>query len=142
MTAGPASPVPQGDYVAARRSGKLIVTAGMTPRADGRLMFSGPVRADAPLESHEEAVVLACSNALAAVRGVLADGEELDAILGMTVYVAAEEGFTAHSRLADFASAYLRRELGQTGMCSRVAVGVATLPGGAPVEIQLTAAAK
>lgn len=136
------NPVPQGDYVAARRSGKLIVTAGMTPRAEGRLMFSGPVRADEPLERHQEAVVLACGNALAAVMGVLADGEELDAILAMTVYVAAGEGFAAHSRLADFASAYLRRELGDTGICSRAAVGVATLPGGAPVEIQLMAAVK
>lgn len=120
-------------------SGKLIATAGMTPRVDGRLMFLGPVRAGGPLESHEEAVVLACSNALAAARSVLSNDENLDAILLMTVYVAAEEGFTAHSRLADFASAFLQRELGDAGVCSRAAVGVATLPGGAPVEIQLLA---
>ena len=96
----------------------------------------------APLESHEEAVVLACSNALAGVTGALEDGEELDAILAMTGYVAAEEGFAGHSRLADFASAFLRRELGDVGVCSRAAVGVATLPGGAPVEIQLIAAVR
>ena len=116
MIAAPAhgNPVPQGDYVPARRSGKLIVTAGMTP--------------------------LACSNALTAARSVLDDGEAFDAILAMTVYVAAEDGFVAHSRLADFASAFLRQELGPVGACARAAVGVATLPGGAPVEIQLTAA--
>lgn len=142
MIAGTANPVPQGDYVPARRSGNLIVTAGMTPRVDGRLMFLGPVRIGEPLESHEEAVVLACSNALAGVTGALEDGEELDAILAMTVYVAAEEGFAGHSRLADFASAFLRRELGDVGVCSRAAVGVATLPGGAPVEIQLIAAVR
>lgn len=142
MIAAPAhgNPVPQGDYVPARRSGKLIVTAGMTPRADGRLLFSGRVRRDAAPEDHREAVVLACSNALTAARSVLEDGEAFDAILAMTVYVAAEDGFVAHSRLADFASAFLRQELGPVGACARAAVGVATLPGGAPVEIQLTAA--
>lgn len=144
MTPAPVhgAPVPQGDYVPARRSGKLIVTAGMTPRRDGQLMFLGPVRSDAAVEDHHEAVVLACSNALAAARNMLAPGEELDAILSMTVYVAAEPGFAAHSRLADAASAFLRQELGEAGVSSRAAVGVATLPGGAPVEIQLMAAVR
>ncbi|WP_371823282.1 RidA family protein [Paracoccus sp. Z118] len=142
MIAAPAhgAPVPQGDYVPARRGGGIIVTSGMTPRVDGRLIALGPVRKDAPLEEYREAVALACSNALTAARGVLADGEELGAILGMTVYIAAENGFTAHSKLADFASAFLRQKLGDAGICARAAVGVATLPGGAPVEIQLTAA--
>lgn len=144
MTAAPArgNPVPQGDYVPARRGAGIIVTAGMTPRVDGRLVAVGPVRKDAPLEDYREAVVLACSNALTAARGLLQTGEELGAILSMTVYVAAEDGFTAHSRLADFASAFLRQQLGDAGICSRAAVGVATLPGGAPVEIQIIAAVR
>lgn len=134
-----AAPVPQGDYVPARRSGKLIVTAGMTPRIDGRLAHSGPVRGNPEAEEHRDAVVLACRNALTAARSLLQPAEELDAILSMTVYIAAEPGFTAHSRLADHASAFLRQELGPAGICSRAAVGVASLPGGAPVEIQLIA---
>lgn len=144
MIAAPAHgvPVPQGDYVPARRSGKLIVTAGMTPRIDGRLACQGPVRSDAPVEDHRASVVLACSNALSAAQSLLQPGEELDAILSMTVYIAAESGFTAHSRLADHASAFLRQELGDVGICSRAAVGVASLPGGAPVEIQLMAAVR
>lgn len=134
------APVPQGNYVPARRSGKLIVTAGMTPRVDGRLVYFGPIRSVASVEDHREAVVLACSNALTAAQSLLQTGEELDAILAMTVYIAAEPEFTGHSRLADLASAFLLQELGQVGVCSRAAVGVASLPGGAPVEIQLMAA--
>ena len=136
------APVPQGNYVPARRSGKLIVTAGMTPRVDGRLVCFGPVRNDAAIEGYREAVVLACSNALTAAQSLLQTGEELDAILAMTVYIAAEPDFTGHSRLADLASAFLLQELGQAGVCSRTAVGVASLPGGAPVEIQLMAAVR
>lgn len=134
-------PAPQGDYVPARRHGALIFTSGMTPRQDGVLLHHGPVRADGQVEEYRDAVQLACGNALAAARGMLAPGESLAAILSLTVYVAAEPGFTAHSRIADLASAYLREELGDAGIGSRAAVGVASLPGNAPVEIQLVAAA-
>lgn len=137
---GQGNPLPQGDYVAATRHGSLIFTAGMTPRENGRLMFSGPVRRDQPLETWREAVVLACSNALRAARATLAPGEDLAAVLSLTVYVAAEAGFAAHSALADFASQFLKEQLGASGIGSRCAVGVATLPGNAPVEIQMVAA--
>jgi enamine deaminase RidA (YjgF/YER057c/UK114 family) len=83
---------------------------------------------------------VACSNALAAAEALLAEGESLSVILSLTVYIAAEPGFTAHSKLADFASAFLESRLGRRGIGSRAAVGVATLPGNAPVEVQLVAA--
>lgn len=141
MTGGAhAQPVPQGDYIPAKRHGSLIFVSGMTPRKEGVLMFTGAVRCDAPLEDHRDAVVLACANALAAARRLLAEGECIATILSLTVYIAAEPGFAAHSRLADFASQYLRSELGPEGIGSRAAVGVATLPGNAPVEIQIIAA--
>ncbi len=134
-------PKPQGDYVPATRNGNLIFTSGMTPRKDGVMTLTGPVKVDEPLDTYKDAVLLACGNALTAARAMLGSGERIRAILSLTVYVAAEPGFTAHSRLADFASAFLRSELGTNGIGSRAAVGVATLPGNAPVEIQLVAAA-
>lgn len=135
-----AQPVPQGDYIAAKRHGDIIYTSGMTPRRNGVLTQTGPVLRDAPVEDYRDAVVLACSNALTAARGLLKDGERVSVVLNMTVFVAAEAGFTAHSRLADFASQHLRAELGEGGIGSRAAVGVATLPGNAPVEIQIIVA--
>lgn len=134
------SPAPQGLYLPALRFGDLIFTAGMTPRQDGTLLFTGPVRAGEPVENWREAVVLAASNALTAARSRLSAGERIAAVPSLTVFVAAEAGFTLHSRLADFASAFLREELGEAGIGSRAAVGVATLPGNAPVEIQLVVA--
>lgn len=132
-------PVPQGDYVPAKRHRDLIFTSGMTPRRDGVLLFHGPVRKDQPLEDWREAVRLACANALTAARGTLAKGESITSILGLTVFISAETGFEHHAKLADFASAYLREALGGAGIGTRAAVGVATLPGNAPVEIQLVA---
>ncbi|CAN7591525.1 RidA family protein [Mesorhizobium sp. LjNodule214] len=110
------------------------------PRRNGVLQFTGPVPADADPALHKDATILACSNALAAAEAQLAEGEGLSAILTLTVYIAAEPGFTAHSKLADFASEFLKSRLGERGIGSRAAVGVATLPGNAPVEVQLVAA--
>lgn len=103
------------------------------------MTLTGPVKLNEPLDTYKDAVLLACGNAVAAARGMLDSGERIRAILSLTVYVAAEPGFTAHSRLADFASAFLRSELGTDGVGARAAVGVATLPGNAPLEIQLVA---
>ena len=134
------NPIPQGNYVPATRFGTVIFTAGMTPRKDGVLMQSGKVRKDAPLEDYREAVEQAACNALTAAQNRLESGERISQILSLSVFVNAEEGFTAHSKLADFASAYLCRELGKSGIAARAAVGVASLPGNAPVELQLVCA--
>jgi enamine deaminase RidA (YjgF/YER057c/UK114 family) len=112
----------------------------MTPREKGVLIRRGKVRADQPADTYKAAVRQAAANALAAARNLLAAGEGIEGIISLTVYLNAEEAFEAHSALADFASQYLYEQLGSAGIGSRAAVGVASLPGGAPVEIQLVAA--
>ena len=132
-----ANPIPQGKYVPATRFGDVIVTAGMTPRKNGQLIQTGRVLKDAPLEDYKDAVRQAAENALTAARNQLAEDECIVRVLSMTVYVNAEDGFTSHAKIADFASDYLNEELGDASPMARVSIGVATLPGNAPVEIQL-----
>ena len=132
-----ANPIPQGKYVPATRFGDLIVTAGMTPRKNGQLIQTGRVLKDAPLKDYKDAVRQAAENALTAARNQLAEDERIVRVLSMTVYVNAEDGFTSHAKIADFASDYLNEELGDASPMARVSIGVATLPGNAPVEIQL-----
>ena len=134
------NPIPQGKYKPAVRCGNLVYTAGMTSRKDGVLMMSGKVLADEPLETYKDAVVQAAANALTAARNCLTEGEAIAQVLALTVYVNAEEGYTTHAKIGDFASEYLYEELGDAGIGPRAAIGVATLPGNAPVEIQLVAA--
>ena len=93
------------------------------------------------MEEYREAVVQAAKNALTAAENKLEEGEKLVQILSITVYVNAEEGFTSQSKVADMASEYFCEVLGEAGVGSRAAVGVASLPGSAPVEISITAAA-
>ena len=132
-----ANPIPQGKYVPATRFGDVIVTAGMTPRKNGQLIQTGRVLKDAPWEDYKDAVRQAAENALTAARNQLAEDECIVRVLSMTVYVNAEDGFTSHAKIADFASDYLNEELGDASPMARGAIGVATLPGNAPVEIQL-----
>lgn len=135
------NPIPQGKYVPATRHGDLIFTAGMTPRKDGVLQFTGKVKAEEPLESYKEAVRIAAGNALTAARNTLTDGEKIVCVLSFWVYINAEEGFVSHAKLADFGSDYLTEELGEAGSAARAAIGLGTLPGNAPVEVQLICAA-
>ena len=137
-----ANPIPQGKYVPATRFGQLIYTAGLTPRKNGVLMMEGKLGQTANLEDYREAVVQAAKNALTAARNKMNEGEALAQILSITVYVNAEADFTGQSKLADMASEYFCEELGEAGVGSSAAVGVASLPGNAPVEISIVAAAQ
>ena len=109
------APIPQGKYVPATRFGSLIFTAGMTPRKNGVLILSGKVTAEQPLESYRDAVYQAASNALIAAQNQLTAGEKIKQVLLLNVYVNAAPDFQAHSKLG-------------------------SLPGEAPVEIQMICA--
>lgn len=136
---GKTNPIPQGKYLPASRFGKMIYTAGMTPRHQGVLIYGGKVTTEEPINAYKAAVEQAAANALTAVMNALTENEKLGQILALNVYVNAQETFEAHSSLADFASEYLFEKLGEVSIGSRAAIGVASLPGDAPVEIQLVA---
>jgi enamine deaminase RidA (YjgF/YER057c/UK114 family) len=112
----------------------------MTPRVDGALRHAGQVGADVSIEEAQQAAAIAVANALAAALAALPDGGRLDRVLRLTVYVNAVTGFTQHSAVADGASTRLVELLGGAGGACRSAVGVASLPGGACVELELTCA--
>lgn len=135
------NPIPQGKYFPATRFGQLIYTAGMTPRSNGVLIQSGKVLSGHPVRAYQAAVEQAAANALIAAANTLTENEKIGQILTLNVYVNAEENYETHSSLADFASEYLYKQLGEHAIGSRSAIGVASLPGNAPVEIQLIATA-
>ncbi|ASR35738.1 hypothetical protein BAY61_12820 [Prauserella marina] len=136
--AGLPVPQPQGHYQPVRRNGGVVATAGMTPRLRGEMRHPGRVGADVTIDDAREAARVSVRNALMALT---IEDESLQRvrILRMTVYVAAAEGFADHSFVADAASDVLIQVLGERGRCARSAVGVATLPGNACIEIELTA---
>ena len=130
-------PIPQGKYLPAVRHADLIYTSGMTPRKAGILVYSGKIRASDPIESHRDAVNLATMNALVAAQACLKEGEKISVILQLNIFLNTDPEFTAHPKIADYASEVLIEYLGPDCIGSRAAVGVATLPSDAPVEIAL-----
>jgi len=133
------APTPQGKYVSATLRDGIVYTAGITPRIEGVLWKTGFLGEDVTEEEAKRCVEIAISNALAAVRSV-ADDVPIGACLRLSVFLACAPGFTAHSRIADAASAALTDSLGDAGVVARSTIGVATLPSGAPVEVELTVA--
>jgi enamine deaminase RidA (YjgF/YER057c/UK114 family) len=130
-------PIPQGKYLPAVRHADLIFTSGMTPRKAGNLMYSGKISVTDSIDSHRDAVRLATLNAFSAAQACLHEGEKIAFILQLNVFLNAEEEFTAHAKVADFASEILIEKLGSNCIGSRAAIGVSSLPSNSPVEITI-----
>jgi enamine deaminase RidA (YjgF/YER057c/UK114 family) len=131
------NPIPQGKYLAAVRDVNTIYTSGMTPRKSGELLFSGRIKKTEALEKYRNAVKLATQNAIGAAQNCLKENERITKVLQMSVFLNAEEGFEHHARIADFASETIISHLGSESVGTRAAIGVASLPSNAPVEITL-----
>lgn len=138
----PPAPAPQGRYLPVSVHGGLAFSAGMTPRVDGVLVTRGTVGADIPAQQAAELAGLAAANALAAIAAAVGGVHNIVRCLRLTVYIATAAGFTAHTAVADGASKALHDRLGERGTAARSAVGVAGLPGGSPIEVELTAAVR
>lgn len=135
---------PLAAYVPAVRDGDLVWTSGQLPLVDGRLEVTGLVGEGAGAEVDPgQAARLAATcalNALAAVDALLADEDGLAAVrrvVKVVGYVASAPGFTGQPGVVNGASALLGKVFGDAGRHARSAVGVAALPLGAPVEVEL-----
>ncbi len=127
-------------YVPAVRHGDLVWTAGQLPFVGGALPVTGVVGEGEGLVAPDVAAQLArtCAlNALAAAASVA----DLDALRVVKVvgFVASAPGFGGQSQVVDGASELFGQVLGEAGRHARSAVGVAALPLGAPVEVELVA---
>jgi enamine deaminase RidA (YjgF/YER057c/UK114 family) len=132
----PSVATPAGAYVPARRSGSLVFTAGQVPFVDGVLAATGKVGAEITPEQGYELARTCTLNALAAVDDLVG----LDAVAGVVKvvgFVASAPGFTGQPGVINGASELLGAVFGEAGRHARSAVGVAELPLGAPVEVEL-----
>ncbi len=116
-------------------------TSGCLPRnAAGELRATGIVGRDVTVEEGVECAALCAQNALSLLRAELGSLDAIERTLTMTVFVACDDSFTAQPTVGDGASKVLTDVFGDAGRHSRSAIGVAALPRGGPVEIELTVA--
>lgn len=136
----PPVPEPVASYVPVRRSASLAFVAGQVAMIDGQVLHPGKLGRQVSVEMGQEAAARAALQTLSALRQHLGGSlDRLVRILQLTVFVAADAEFSEHPRVADGASDALIAVLGPEGRHARAAVGVASLPLGASVEITVTA---
>jgi enamine deaminase RidA (YjgF/YER057c/UK114 family) len=133
----PAVASPVAAYVPAVRSGSLVFTSGQLPFVDGGLRRTGKVGGSVDPEDAAHDAKLCALNALAAIDD-LVGLDSVARVVKVVGYVASAEGFTGQPRVVNGASELLARVFGDAGRHARSAVGVAELPLGAPVEVELT----
>jgi enamine deaminase RidA (YjgF/YER057c/UK114 family) len=127
---------PLAAYVPAVRTGNVVYTSGQLPMMDGQLVASGKVGAQIRPDQAKEMARRCALNALAAIDALVG----LDAIVRIVKvvgYVASADGFTGQPGVVNGASELLGDIFGEAGRHARSAVGVAELPLGAPVEVEL-----
>lgn len=136
----PPVPQPAGAYVPAVVTGNLVFTAGQVPFVDGTLPETGLVGEGEGLVPPSRAADLAalCAlNALAAAADVIGGLDRVSQIVKVTGFVASAPGFTGQPTVLNGASQLLGDLFGEDGRHARSAVGVAALPLGSPVEVEL-----
>ncbi|MEV7009529.1 RidA family protein [Streptosporangium sp. NPDC051022] len=130
---------PLAAYVPAVRSGDYVYTSGQLPMVDGKLLTTGKVGAEVSAEEARELARTCALNALAALRSVAGDLSNVVRIVKVVGFVASDPSFTGQPQVINGASELLVEVLGEAGKHARSAVGVAVLPMGAPVEVELIA---
>jgi enamine deaminase RidA (YjgF/YER057c/UK114 family) len=133
----PEVPQPLAAYVPAVRTGNLVYSSGQVPVVDGSLVATGKVGAEVSPEDAAACARIAALNGLAAVAAEAGGLEAVARVVKVVVFVSSAPGFTAHPQVANGASGLLGEVFGDAGRHARSAVGVASLPLDAPVEVEL-----
>lgn len=134
---------PVAAYVPAVRQGNLVFTSGQLPMAGGSMAATGKVGAGDGLVAPEVAKDLAqaCAlNAIAAVKALIGDLDQVTRVVKVVGFVASHPDFTGQPGVVNGASELLGKAFGEAGVHARSAVGVAALPLDAPVEVEIIVA--
>jgi len=128
---------PVAAYIPAKVHGDLVYTAGQLPFVAGALPQTGKVGESVPpADAHAYARQCAL-NAVAAAAAAAGGPDRLGGVLKVTGFVASAPGFTGQPGVINGASELLGELFGDAGRHARSAVGVAELPLGAPVEVEV-----
>jgi enamine deaminase RidA (YjgF/YER057c/UK114 family) len=129
---------PVAAYLPAVQSGNHVYVSGQLPMVEGKLAATGKVGAEVTAEQGADLARICALNALAAIESLVGLGN-LVKIVKVTGFVASAPGFTGQPAVINGASNLFGDVLGEQGTHARSAVGVAELPLGAPVEVEVIA---
>jgi enamine deaminase RidA (YjgF/YER057c/UK114 family) len=133
----PPAPTPLGAYVESVQAGSMLYLSGVLPVIGHNPNFVGRLGREYNVEQGHEAARLATLNVLSAARNHLGSLDKVTRVVKLTVYLATEEGFFANPKVADAASELLRDIFGEDKLPVRMVLGVASLPLGVPVVVEV-----
>lgn len=132
----PVAAAPAANYVPYCRSGNLLFIAGQLPLSEGKLQASGLLGRDVDIATGQQAAKYCAINILGQAKAALGDLEKIRRVVKITVFVASAPDFFEQHLVANGASDLLVAVLGDPGKHARAAVGAASLPLNAAVEIE------
>jgi enamine deaminase RidA (YjgF/YER057c/UK114 family) len=118
----------------------VAYVSGQLPRIDGKITCQGRLGESVSLEQGIEAASVCALNALAVVEAALGNLDRIEQFLKVTGFVASSPDFAQQPKVIDGASRIFYDVFGKAGRHARSAIGVAALPHGAAVEIELSVA--
>jgi enamine deaminase RidA (YjgF/YER057c/UK114 family) len=130
---------PVASYVPVALAGGLAFVAGQVPMVDGVLVHPGILGQSVTVPDAQQSAARAALQAIGALRAELGTLDRVRRIVQVTVYIAAVPGFVEHAQVANGASDLLVEAFGEAGRHARAAVGMASLPLGASVEVAVIA---
>jgi enamine deaminase RidA (YjgF/YER057c/UK114 family) len=131
------APTPLGAYVESLQTGNMLHLSGILPVIGHEPKFVGRLGRQYNVEQGREAVRLAALNVLSAARKHLGSLDRVTRVVKLTAYLATEEDFLPLPKVADAASELLRDVFGEDKLPVRMVLGVANLPLGVPVVLEV-----
>jgi enamine deaminase RidA (YjgF/YER057c/UK114 family) len=132
-----APPKPAGNYVPYTMSEPLLYLSGVTPKVNHVLLYKGKVGLDLTKEEGYQAARQCILNQLNNIHAALGSLDRVDRIVKLAGFINAAPEFTDLPYVLNGASDLLVEVFGERGIHARSAIGVAALPGGAAVEVEL-----
>jgi len=135
----PEAPAAVGNYVAWTRTGNLLITSGQLPWEEGEMKHPGRLGGAVNVEQGREAARIAAINAIAQLKHALGDLEKVARIVRLEGNVHSVPGFNEHAQVLNGASDLLVEVFEDRGQHTRTALGMATMPLDAPVQLSVWA---
>ena len=133
----PSPPEPFGSYVEAVQAGDLLFLSGMLPTEGREAKVVGRLGAELDLDAGRRAAQLAARNVLAVARRHLGSLDRVTRVVRLGVSIATVGDVRDHPKVADAASDLLEQVFGKDRSPCRLVYGVASLPLGVPVELEV-----
>jgi enamine deaminase RidA (YjgF/YER057c/UK114 family) len=131
------APTPLGPYAESVQTGNLLYLSGVLPVIGHEPRFVGRLGREYDAEQGREATRLATLNVLSAARDHLGSLDKVTRVVKLTAYLATEGDFIAQPKVADAASELLGDVFGEEKLPVRMVLGVASLPLGVPVVVEV-----